>query len=223
MRYIVGLELKKLISNRASAVYIIGYCFMCGIFIPYFTNSEFNALNTILIFSAITQISPAVFAKEREDRTFETLVSLPVSMRKIFLSKAIYCCIIIVTMLYISYVLNYAMGFFTYNLSINHFEIRNIVVYLIMLPILIFNISYHATYVSFKSNDSKASAIKTIYIGVPYYFISTILIEASKKPDKVFIFTIVSYILINIVIFIMLGFKTKKYFKKSKLLQLLND
>lgn len=221
MGQIIRLEFKKLISNKASAVYIIGYCFICGIFIPYFFNQEFNALIIILIFSVITQISPGVFANEREDKTFETLISMPISMNEIFLSKATYCFITIVTMLYITYLLNYGMSFIVSNPFIKHFKIENMIIYFLMLPISIFNLSYHATYISFRSNDSKACAIKTIYISVPYYVISIALIEVARIAKKGFIVAIISYILINIVIFLILNFKVKKYFDKSKILELL--
>ena len=223
MRYIFELELKKMISNKASSLYIFGYCLVCGIFIPYFFTREFDSMSTILILSAIAQISPGVFAKEREDRTFETMLSLPVSMKKIFMSKTIFSFTIIACMLHISYILNYGMSFFLDSSSFKHFDLRNVLVYFPMLVILIFNMAYQATYTSFISRDSKATAIKTTYTSMPYYLMAAFIIEVSKRSDRFFSLYILIFLLINLIIFIILTLRTKKYFKKSSLLQLLND
>lgn len=110
---IVKKEFKELLSNKEFQFYYLILIVVAGVIIPISTNNNNleNWLVTGFVFQVMAAIIPSnltadSFAGEKERKTLETLLTLPITTTTIFLGKAFFVELISFLILFFSFLLN---------------------------------------------------------------------------------------------------------------------
>lgn len=217
---IIKINYKLLFSNKVSLSYILIYCFLCGALLPVFFADNYYTLIVVLIFSYSVQISPKLFALEKEENTFETLLSSPIDMKSIYVGKSLYCFSVIMIMFYASYIMTFIISLFVSEFR-SLFQIKECITSVILLPMTVLTLAFHGAYISLKSNDSRACSLTMIFVSILYSIIPITLFAVIPMDNIIFIILVFLYVLLNVFIYIFIWNKVKKYFNKSLVFLLL--
>lgn len=221
---IVKKQFKEFFKNKANGIFIIILLIICGIFIPVFYIKGFYSIVLTLVCAFVSQIAPALFAGEKENRTLETLITLPIKIKNIYLGKVIFCFIVCIALMYISFFLGGLISVIS-GIGIDFvYSFLYIIIYLIFIPISIWNLSYHSVYLSLKANDVRVCALELTFAGIAYAILPiavlTLASDAEEYPMEIILLL---YLLIELGIFIILRKSVKKYLKKPVILGLLRN
>lgn len=222
MLKLLKFNYKELLFNKVTLWYIIIYCLFCSIVVPIVFKDMFVAIIIALNFAFVVQIGPNLFVKEKENATLETIISAPVSMKKIFMGKVCYCFTVVLAMLYISYIGAILVNLVIKNNDFMGLQLKQVVIYFLFIPLSLIVESFHATFLSLKSNDSRACALKLIFV-TALYSILPISIFSSFKLDPIIVPIMITInLLLNLIIFSILWKRVKIYFNKSIVLTMLS-
>lgn len=214
----IQMQLRLFFSHSSQVIYMLLVCFAVSLgFSITSENPGYMISISIPIISAV-QISPKLFVSEKENRTFETLLTLPLTWKEIFKGKTLFCFIIIVFMLYFSNVITALSAvFFRHTNLWEIFNIWNFMAYYLLPIIMIYNLSLKLTLLSLKSNDSKACAIDSLLVAFLYAIPCFIEIVCVDQGRGVWIGASVLYLIIEAVIWFVLYRKWLAYGDKKAL------
>ncbi len=180
-------------------------------------NLEFTFLSIVnlSIFELIFYI-PKTFSLEKDNRTFETLISTPLLFKNVLMSTLLFyvVCINIPILMYfiLSTIYILVMG-----LSLNIIYSMSII--LLMSTIVCVNMTLAGLIVSVKSENVIACSMKVVYVLVAYFLPFTIALSIMEGGGGNNLIIIVAYIIVSLVIFFITYAKAKTLFNKPELLK----
>lgn len=209
-------------SNKATMWYIIFYCLFCSIVVPIIFKDNYFTIIITLNFSFVVQIGPRLFVEEKENTTLETILSSPISMKKIFMGKVWFCFSLILAMLYSCFVITNIISLCVGSNNFMEFQVKEVLIFFFLIPVSVLTLSYHATYLSLKSSDSRACALVMIFVTVLYSILPISIFSCVEFEAIVLVIMIAFYLIMNLFIYIILSKRAKEYFNKSIVLTLLS-
>lgn len=201
MNRVLKMQFQMLFSNSSQVVYLLlmSIAGTCAFFIMG-GNTRLILSIFILIITA-AQITPKLFITEKENQTFETLLTLPLSFEQIERGKSFFCFFIFGGLLYVTYTLSFFMDFFFRHVPLsNILSLRNLTgIYL--FPLLnIWNLSIRLSLLSLQSKDSKACAMDATLLSFLYGIPCLIVISCMDVPLSAFFIISMLYVIIEGVI-----------------------
>jgi uncharacterized membrane protein YfcA len=93
----------------------------------------------------------------------------------------------------------------------------NIFTYLVLVPISIWNLSYHAVYFSLKSNDARVCALSLSFIGAAYSILPITLFTVIQQQtnNQTWYIVLLCYLVILRIGASVVKVVSRKYFQKS--------
>ncbi len=218
MRSIFYKNYKEFISNKFN-IFIL-FLPLSIYIISDLLNDSFNLKNTffkianLLVFYLIVYI-PKTFTLEKDNRTFETLITTPLLFRNILVTTLIFyvVCINIPALIYylvsVIYVLVFPESFNT---------ILHMSIIFIMSIIASINMTLGGLIVSIKAENVIACGMRSPYILIACFLPYTITLSILETGEINSLILYGGYVMINIIIFIISYTKVKTFFDKPKLL-----
>jgi len=230
---IVRKQFKEMFASKSSVVLLVIIIAVCGIGAPIFSQMNFIMYCPLLALMFIAQNSPSLFVDEKDNRTLETLVTLPVEIKKILYAKVFYAFLTPLFLFLISFALGLAVSF-----AVNHavvFTWRQIIEYVVMFPLTFLVFAYQSAYLSLKSNDSGACALTLTFVSILYNIPAMVVLVFVLEPISttwnlwglslaVNLQSVTcAYIVILVAAFVVLHLMLRKYFNKTAIFTLLRS
>lgn len=224
MKQIFLMQIKSIFSNRSHVIYILSF----SILLSVISSLRWSDVNTITIICipifCIIQLTPGLFVVEKENRTLESLMALPVTVKEIFVGK-IFSCFILAAVLYLlsnTMTILISSVIFDKNI-IGYFNVVVFLAFSIMPLVMFLNLSMKATLLSLKSSDSKACAMDITFIAFVYAIPCMIVMACVNQSHLVWIIIASIYIIIEVVQFLVILRAFSIYGNKSLFSNLLKS
>ncbi|MDK2968161.1 MAG: hypothetical protein PWP53_3773 [Lacrimispora sp.] len=218
MNKVLKMQFQLLFSNSSQVVYLL-LMSVAGTFVFFIMGGNTRLMLSIFILViTAAQITPKLFITEKENQTFETLLTLPLSFEHIERGKSFFCFLIFGSLLYITYTLSFSLDFFLRHVPLSDiFSLRNMTgIYLFPL-LTIRNLSIRLSLLSLQSNDSKACAMDATLLSFLYGIPCMVAISCIEVPLNAFIIISMLYFIIEGVIGFSLQRRRKTYKNKYML------
>jgi len=230
---IIGKQIKEFIAAKSNLILLGVLIAVCGIVIPIFSPTYFMMISPMLGLVLIGQTSPEIFVNEKSSRTLETLVTLPVNIKKIIYGKVLSC---FLTSLFL-YLCSFGLGVLVSLIVRNSlaFTWQQAVESIILASVAFWVFSYQATYFSLKSNDTGSCALTLSFVSflysIPAMVAVLFVLEQFDFMTKLWIVSVrfnvltVSciYLALGIVVYIILRVMFGHYYDKTKIFGLLRN
>jgi len=180
MALIIRKQLKELASGKSNLVLIGIIIAICGIVSPIFSPIYFTIFSPLLALMFLAQISPGLFVDEKDNHTLETLVTLPISIKKIIYGKVLYGFLLTLFLFLCSFGLGFVVSMIAHHSVI--FTWKQVIGYILMIPFTFWAFAYQATYMSLKSNDSGACALTLSFVSVIYNIPAIVILVFILAP-----------------------------------------
>ena len=229
----VQKQLKELASRKSDLVFMGAIIIACGIVVPLFSNVTFAIMSVFLTMSFIAQMAPGIFVEEKDSRSLETLVTLPVGMRQIVYGKVLACFLVSVLLFWLSFGLGLLVSFAKYKAV--PFTLEQALGFAALVPLAFWAFSWQCTYTSLKAKDTGVCALTLTFVSILYAVppvllfvflvgqIDTVvsLFGRSIRIDPLVI--LIAYALVLAAAFVLLRLLMEKYFDKAKIFGLLRN
>ena len=233
IRLILKKQLKELVASKSNLIFLGIILVACGIVAPLFSDAVYAVLSIMFTLSFIAQMAPAIFVEEKDSRSLETLVTLPVNMKQIIYGKVMGSFLTSILLFWTSLGLGFLVSYIRYGKTI--FTWEQILLLLILIPLTFWAFSWQCTYTSLKSKDTGVCALTLTFVSILYAIPPLFLfVFLMARIDTVVhwhflsfhvdvIRVTIAYILVLMVPFVLLRLLLGKYFDKSKLFDLLRN
>ncbi len=219
MKSIFLRQIKEYKVDKASFLIlfvIIALC-MCMLFIG---NMDVPVVALLSVVLYLSQISGKIFAVERTDRTIETLISLPLKFKDIFVGKALFLLAVSFLPVLIIYLSGTMRTIISGQSNTEYFQIMFQEMILLLFSII--NIAFLSTLISLKSYSiidcgMKSPFILSILI-IPFNILNVLYADSNLSDYSLYID--IGYFMLNLFIFAIIFIITRKYFFKPNVLEL---
>lgn len=211
-------EMKEYCKSPANIIFSIIMIAIEGVILPIFSGSMYQTLLIALSSIPVILLGPKAFAGEKEEKTFESTLNLPIDIKSIFRAKTLNIFTICVFMLYISYIIGVIVSFMVNGGTNLYLNVYSLICIFILIPLLLLNFCKLSIYFSVKSKDlASVQGIMMVAMMV-YSIISTIPTITIMIQDINIIVIIIVYAIyfaINIIIYVIISLVSRKYLDKS--------
>ncbi len=213
MNLIISKQLKEMFIDKAMVFFLIVSILIGGIAAPVIKKDYFMVTVATISFLLIVQLAPSLFTEEKENKTLETLLSTPISMRSIYRGKTLFC------FLTCGYVLCLSMIIGVSILYIKYYEFVYSLLELLMICALlllgVYNASKQAVYYSLLSDDSRSCSLKVIVTTLLYIVLADVIAVPINIDFTNRMILRGIYLVIQLIIGIVYWIKTRKYMDKT--------
>jgi len=230
---IIGKQIKEFIAAKSNLILLLTLVVVCGIVIPIFSPILFLIVSPMLGLELIGQVSPEIFVNEKSGRTLETLVTLPVNIKRIIYGKVLSSFLISLFLYFCSFGLGLLVSLIVRGSLA--FTWLQAVESIILTSVVFWVFSYQATYFSLKSNDSGSCALTLSFVSllysIPAMVMALFVLEEFDVAAKLWIipvrFNVLNvsciYLALGIAVYIVLRVMFGHYYDKTKIFSLLRN
>jgi len=230
---IIGKQIKEFIAAKSNLVLLGIMIIVCGIVAPLLSSLYFTIFGVVLGLMFIGQISPEIFVNEKSGHTLETLVTLPVNIKKIIYAKVLSCFLISLFLFLVSTGLGLLVSLIAHKAAV--FTWEQALEYFLLMPVSFWVFAYQSTYFSLKSNDSGSCALTLSFVSMLYSIPAiVVLVFILSRIDGVIKLWFISvrvdmliitctYLVLAVVAFVVLRFLFGRYYDKTKIFSLLRN
>lgn len=218
--WIIKIHFKEFFKSKGNIAFALVVVILSGVVFPLTSNGSLIAI-PVLTLSFVGQMVSEIFVGEKDNQTLETLISLPIKMKTIFLSKVMYSFVL-------CYVLNcvsFLIAFITTAIvkgEIKSFNLPFIFGLFLLVPLCFYTFCFFASYLSLKSHEGASCALILMFVGV-FFSIPAAVLLAVLQSNVYILATCGIYILINGIILFVLNLIIKKYYDKTMIFELLKN
>ncbi|MCL2342612.1 MAG: ABC-2 transporter permease [Firmicutes bacterium] len=230
---IIGKQLKEFTAAKSNLILFGAMIVICGVIAPLFSAMYFTMFGVMFSLVFIAQISPELFVDEKGNHTLETLVTLPVNIRKIIYGKVLACFLISLGLFLCATGLGMLVSYIAHKTTV--FTWQQALEYILLMPVTFLLFSYQATYFSLKSNDSSSCALVLTFVAIlyslPAIVVLIFILEQVDSMVKIWflslrlnVFSIACiYLALAVIVYAVLRGLFGRYYDKTKIFSLLRN